>query len=63
MVSRALNSYAESLVLLSDARVSAESGVPTFRDEGGLWRNYRVEDSRRRMPAAVIRAWFGKFIP
>jgi NAD-dependent deacetylase len=24
--------------------VSAESGVPTFRGEGGLWRNYRAEE-------------------
>jgi NAD-dependent deacetylase len=29
---------------LAGAGLSAESGVPTFRGEGGLWRNYRPED-------------------
>ncbi|MBN1825580.1 MAG: NAD-dependent deacylase [Candidatus Eisenbacteria bacterium] len=29
---------------LTGAGVSAESGVPTFRGEGGLWRRYRAED-------------------
>jgi len=24
--------------------VSAESGIPTFRGVGGLWRNYRIEE-------------------
>lgn len=24
--------------------MSAESGIPTFRDKGGLWENHRVED-------------------
>jgi NAD-dependent deacetylase len=33
-----------SLVVLTGAGVSAESGVPTFRGHGGLWRNYRPED-------------------
>ena len=31
---------AESLVVLTGAGVSAESGVPTFRGAGGLWREY-----------------------
>lgn len=30
--------------VLTGAGISAESGIPTFRDEGGLWRNYRFED-------------------
>jgi len=30
--------------VLTGAGVSAESGIPTFRDAGGLWRNYRFED-------------------
>ncbi|MFQ5914225.1 MAG: NAD-dependent deacylase [Nitrospinota bacterium] len=30
-------------VALTGAGVSAESGVPTFRGEGGLWRNHRPE--------------------
>jgi NAD-dependent deacetylase len=33
-----------SLVVLTGAGVSAESGVPTFRGEGGLWRTYRPEE-------------------
>ena len=32
------------LVALTGAGVSAESGFETFRDEGGLWENYGVED-------------------
>lgn len=34
----------ESVVVLTGAGISAESGVPTFRGEGGLWRNYRATD-------------------
>ncbi len=32
------------IVVLTGAGVSAESGIPTFRDEGGLWRNFKAED-------------------
>ena len=32
------------IVILTGAGVSAESGVPTFRDAGGLWEGRRVED-------------------
>src|SRR5580692_8978781 len=32
------------LLVLTGAGVSAESGVPTFRDAGGLWEQHRVED-------------------
>jgi NAD-dependent deacetylase len=35
---------AESVAVLTGAGISAESGVPTFRGEGGLWREYRAED-------------------
>ena len=31
------------MVALTGAGVSAESGIPTFRGAGGLWRNYRAE--------------------
>ena len=31
---------AKSVVILTGAGVSAESGVPTFRGAGGLWRKY-----------------------
>ena len=32
------------LILLSGAGLSAESGVPTFRDSGGLWDNHSVDE-------------------
>jgi NAD-dependent deacetylase len=32
------------LVALTGAGISAESGIPTFRDSGGLWEGYPVED-------------------
>ena len=33
-----------SIVVLSGAGISAESGVPTFRGTDGLWRNFRSEN-------------------
>lgn len=30
--------------MFTGAGVSAESGIPTFRDSGGLWENYKLED-------------------
>ena len=33
-----------SVAVLTGAGISAESGVPTFRGEDGLWRTYRAED-------------------
>ena len=41
---RDLLAGAGSVCVLSGAGVSAESGVPTFRGEGGLWKSYRAED-------------------
>jgi NAD-dependent deacetylase len=35
---------ARRIVALTGAGISAESGVPTFRGPGGLWRQYRAED-------------------
>lgn len=32
------------VVVLTGAGISAESGVPTFRGTGGLWRQFRAED-------------------
>jgi NAD-dependent deacetylase len=32
------------VVVLTGAGISAESGVPTFRDAAGLWEGHRVED-------------------
>jgi NAD-dependent deacetylase len=34
----------KKLVVLSGAGISAESGIPTFRDSNGLWEGFRVED-------------------
>jgi NAD-dependent deacetylase len=34
----------KNLVIFSGAGVSAESGLKTFRDSGGLWEEYRIED-------------------
>lgn len=39
------------IVFLTGAGVSAESGVPTFRDSGGLWEGYDVKD------VASIQGW------
>ncbi len=34
----------KKLVVLTGAGMSAESGIPTFRGNDGLWENYRIED-------------------
>jgi NAD-dependent deacetylase len=34
----------QSIVVLTGAGLSAESGLGTFRGQGGLWENYRIED-------------------
>lgn len=41
-----------NIVILTGAGISAESGVPTFRDSNGLWNNHRVED------VATIEAYY-----
>jgi len=33
----------QSIVVLTGAGISAESGIKTFRDANGLWKNHRVE--------------------
>ncbi len=35
---------ARRIVVFTGAGVSAESGIPTYRGENGVWRNYRAED-------------------
>lgn len=35
---------AKSVVVVTGSGVSAESGVPTFRGEDGLWKQYRAEE-------------------
>ena len=34
----------KNIVVFSGAGISAESGLGTFRDSGGLWENYQIED-------------------
>ena len=34
----------KNLVILSGAGMSAESGIKTFRDTGGLWEDYSIEE-------------------
>jgi len=41
----------KKIVVLTGAGISAESGVKTFRDSGGLWEEHRVED------VATYNAW------
>lgn len=41
----------KTIVVLSGAGVSAESGIRTFRDSGGLWEEHKVED------VATFEAW------
>jgi NAD-dependent deacetylase len=53
---------ASPVAVLTGAGVSAESGVPTFRGEDGLWENYRAEElatpgAFERDPATVWR-WY-----
>jgi NAD-dependent deacetylase len=49
-----------AVVILTGAGISAESGLPTFRDKDGLWEGHRVEDvacpeAFRRNPELVQR--------
>ena len=41
----------KKVVVLTGAGISAESGIKTFRDSGGLWEEHRVED------VATYEAW------
>ena len=49
----------KKIVVFSGAGMSAESGIKTFRDTGGLWEEYRIEDvatfdAWQRDPALVL---------
>ena len=35
---------ARRVVVFTGAGISAESGIPTFRDEGGLWDRFPAEE-------------------
>ena len=41
----------KTIVFLTGAGISAESGIPTFRDSNGLWNNHNVEE------VASIEGW------
>jgi NAD-dependent deacetylase len=41
---RAWLTQATALSVLTGAGISAESGIPTFRGAGGLWKNYKPEE-------------------
>ena len=41
---RELLREARRVAVLTGAGISAESGIPTFRGAGGLWRNFRPEE-------------------
>ena len=43
----------QNIVILTGAGISAESGIDTFRSEGGLWEQHRVEDVAT--PEAFVR--------
>ena len=50
----------QRIVILTGAGISAESGVPTFRDAGGLWEGHQIEEvatpsAFRRNPELVHR--------
>jgi len=36
--------HTKSLLVITGAGISAESGIPTFRGNDGLWQNYRAEE-------------------
>lgn len=60
---RGLLEDAARVFILTGAGISAESGIPTFRGEAGLWRSYRPEDlatphAFRRDPLLVWE-WYG----
>ena len=49
----------KKLVVLTGAGMSAESGISTFRDAGGLWEKYKIDDvatpnAWRKNPALVL---------
>jgi NAD-dependent deacetylase len=50
---RSVLRQASRIAVLTGAGVSAESGIPTFRGPGGIWRTYKAEDLAT--PEAFVR--------
>lgn len=55
-----MGSRAKHLVVFSGAGISAESGLSTFRDFGGLWQHHRIDEvasleAWRKQPREVLR--------
>lgn len=46
------NVMLKNLIILTGSGISAESGLKTFRDSGGLWEEHRIED------VAHIEGWY-----
>ena len=53
VISDTMNARAKPIVILTGAGISAESGLPTFRDKDRMWEGQRVEDVA--CPAAFAR--------
>lgn len=54
--------HAEHVAVLTGAGISAESGIPTFRDPGGLWQRFKPEelanvDAFLRNPS-LVQGWY-----
>jgi NAD-dependent deacetylase len=60
---RDLLARAARVVAFTGAGVSAESGIPTFRGAGGLWRTFRAEDLATPQAFArdprLVWEWYG----
>lgn len=55
------------IVVFSGAGLSAESGIPTFRDSGGLWEGHRIEDVAapigwKQNPSLVLEFYAQRFL-
>ena len=55
-----------NIVIFSGAGLSTESGIPTFRDSGGLWEQHRIEDVAspngwKRDPQLVLNFYAKRF--
>ena len=54
-------SAATSIVVLTGAGISQESGLDTFRDAGGIWARYDIDDVATRKAFTATRRWYTIF--